>query len=264
MSNIHPTAVVDPNATIHPSVQIGPFAVVESDVVVGRDCEVGAHAVLKQYTRLGEGNRISEGAVLGGCPQDLKWSGHRSFVEIGSHNIFREGVTVNRSTSREGVTRIGNHCFLMINSHVAHECSLGDHVVLANNVALAGHVSVGDRAILSGGAGVHQFCNVGTLAMVGGNAKVVRDVLPYFLADGMPARHRCLNLVGLRRQGLDRDGLRALKDAYRKLAATPGLLPKRLQDRFDDSSPLVVELLEFIRKSQRGYSSFGKTDQPDE
>ena len=158
---IHPTAVIDPGAEIGTDVTIGPYAVVEADTLLGSGCHVAAHAVVKRYTRLGEGNLIAEGAVLGGDPQDLKFSGNRSSLQIGNQNVFREGVTVSRATEEDASTRIGDNCFLMAHSHVAHECVLGDHVVLANNVALAGHVSLGNRSFLSGGVVVHQFCRIG-------------------------------------------------------------------------------------------------------
>ena len=150
---IHPTALVAPGSEIGADVLIGPYAVVEEETVLGNGCRIGAHAVIKRYTRLGEGNLVAEGAVLGGDPQDLKFSGDRSHLQIGDQNVFREGVTVNRATAADAATRIGDNCYLMAYSHVAHECVLGNHVVLANNVALAGHVSLGDYSFLGGGAG---------------------------------------------------------------------------------------------------------------
>ncbi len=255
---IHPTAVVDPGAEIGSGVQVGPYAVLEQDTVIGDRCTISAHAVIKQHTILGSGNLIAEGAVLGGEPQDLKYSGKRSYLQIGNRNVFRENVTVNRATEPEGRTKIGHSCFLMAYSHVAHECIVGNHVVLANNVALAGHVTLGDHAFLAGGAGVHQFCHVGKMSMIGGQAKVVQDVLPFFLVDGAPAVHRSLNLVGLRRSRLSKAHLRSLKKAYRMLASTELKLAGKLEELKSRDSPLLAELANFIESSERGICSFSQ------
>lgn len=253
---IHPTALVDPSCRIGEGTRVGPFAVIEAGVSVGGNCRIYAHAVIRTGTRLGEGNQVHEHAVLGGPPQDLKHRGGESGVRIGDRNVFREGVTVNRSTAEGAETVIGDDCYLMTQSHVAHECVLEDRVILANNVALAGHVSLGERVFLSGGVVVHQFSKVGRLAMVGGNGKVTQDVLPFSLADGVPARTRGLNLVGLRRAGFTPDQTRELKQAFRILQS-PGVL---LKDRLDElaalGSPLADQLREFIAGSQRGFSPF--------
>lgn len=253
---IHPTAAVDPESRIGPGTRIGPFAVVESGVRVGRDCRILAHAVIKRGCRLGDGNQVHEHAVLGGAPQDLKFAGAVSGVSIGDRNVFREGVTVNRCTGEGGQTVIGNDCFLMTHSHVAHECVLGDGVILANGVALAGHVRLEDRVFLSGNVVVHQFSSIGRLAMVGGNGKVTQDVLPFCLADGVPARTRSLNLVGLRRAGFGVQEVRELKRAFRILAQPGRLLQEKLVELAEIESPTVAHLLDFIRKSQRGFCPF--------
>ena len=259
MSQIHPTAVVEPGSQVGADVFIGPFAVIEKDTVLGNGCRIGAHAVIKRYTRLGEGNLVAEGAVLGGDPQDLKFSGGRSYLQIGDRNIFREGVTVNRATETDGVTRVGNHCFLMAYSHVAHECVLGNHVVLANNAALAGHVSLGHHSFLSAGVGVHQFCRIGEMAMIGGHSKVVQDVLPFFLVDGVPAIHRSLNLVGIRRSRVSKEELQCLKRAYRLLSSTELRLAQKIKELECLGSHALKTLVDFIESSQRGLCSFPRS-----
>ena len=255
---IHPTALVAPGSDIGADVFIGPYAVIEEETVLGNGCRIGAHAVIKRYTRMGDGNLVAEGAVLGGPPQDLSFLDAPSYLQIGDGNVFREGVTVNRATEPEGRTRIGGSCFLMAHSHVAHECSLGSHVILANNVALAGHVTLGDHAVLGGGAGVHQFCRVGELAMIGGNAKVVQDVLPFFLVDGIPAIHRSLNLVGIRRSHVSKKELQCLKRAYRLLSSTELRLRQKIEELECLGSPALKTLVDFIESSQRGLCSFSR------
>ena len=255
---IHPTAVVAPGSEIGADVLIGPYAVVEEDTVLGNGCQIGAHAVIKRYSRLGAENLVAEGAVLGGEPQDLTFSGDRSHLQIGDRNVFRESVTVNRATEEDAATRIGDNCYLMAYSHVAHECVLGNHVILANNVALAGHVSLSDHSFLSGGVGVHQFCRVGKMAMIGGNSKVVQDVLPFFLVDGAPAIHRCLNLVGISRSSMSQEELRFLKRAYRLLSSTELRLRQKIEELECLGSPALKTLVDFIESSQRGFCSFSR------
>jgi UDP-N-acetylglucosamine acyltransferase len=249
----HPSAIIAEGALIGEGTELGPFAVIEAGAVVGSNCRIGAHAVIRGATRMGNSNQVFEGAVLGGPPQDLKYRETESYLEIGDGNVFREGVTVHKATEEGSATRIGNHCFLMACSHVAHECILGDHVILANNVALAGHVEIETGAFLSGGVVVHQFSKVGCYSMTGGNAKVEKDVLPYFLVDGVPARTRGLNLIGLKRADFSAESLRKLKQAYRILFRHGGRLEERLSELRQIDSPEVAHLLEFIETSQRGF-----------
>ncbi len=256
-SEIHPTACVDASARLGAGCRVGPFAVIEGEVEVGEGCRIGAHAVIKRYTRMGRENRVFEGAVLGGIPQDRKFRDARSALRIGDRNVFREGVTVNRSTAEGGVTTLGDDNFLMTHSHVAHECVLGSGVVMANCVALAGHVHLQDGAFLSGGVVVHQFSRIGRHAMVGGNAKVVQDVLPFCLADGVPARLRGLNLVGLQRSGFEPGEIAALKRAYRILARQGLKLAEKLPLLDALESPPVAQLAGFIRGSERGFCRVG-------
>ncbi|HEY2930140.1 MAG TPA: acyl-ACP--UDP-N-acetylglucosamine O-acyltransferase [Acidobacteriota bacterium] len=250
---IHTTAVVDSGARLGTSTEIGPYAVVEAGVVIGARCRIGAHAVIKRFTSMGEDNQIFEGAVLGGVPQDLKFSGAISYLTIGSANIFREGVTVHRATTPGGETRIGNYNYLMVNAHVAHDCLLGNHVILANNVGLAGHITIEDHAFLSGGVMIHQFSRIGKHSMVGGHAKVTQDVLPFVLVDGIPAKVRSLNLVGLRRAGFAPDEIRNLKQASRILFCPGQSLETKLATMAEIDSDAVRHLVRFIHESKRGF-----------
>jgi len=252
--SIHPTAVVSPGAQLGLEVAVGPFAVIEDGVSVGDGCEIRAHAVLRSGTRLGSANRVHEGAVLGGEPQDLSFQGGDSGVLVGERNTIREGVTIHRSTKPGGATVIGSDCFLMAYAHIAHDNRLGDRVIVANNVLLAGHVEVGDRAFLSGAVGVHQFCRIGRLAMLGGCAKVVQDCLPFVISDGNPARARGLNVVGLRRNGLAAAQLRTLKEAYRLLVRSGLPRDEALARMGALADPLVDELVAFVRSSKRGFA----------
>jgi UDP-N-acetylglucosamine acyltransferase len=252
--SVHPTAIVAPGARLGPDVVVGPFAVIEDEVVIGQGTEIRAHAVVKRLTTLGAVNRIHEGAVVGGEPQHVAFTGVESRVEIGDRNTIREGVTIHRSTKQGGATVVGSDCFLMAYVHVAHDDRIGDGVVIANNTVLAGHVEIADRAVLSGLVGVHQFCRVGRLAMVGGNAKVVQDCLPFVITDGHPARARGLNVVGLRRAGLGAAELRRLKEGYRLLVRAGLRLEVALEGMAAIGDPLVDELAEFVRTSKRGFA----------
>ena len=252
--SVHATAIVSPDARLGQGVVVGPGAVIEERTVIGDGCEIRAHAVVKRFTTLGAGNRVHEGAVLGGEPQDLSFKDQETSVVVGDRNVIREGVTINRSTKAGGATVVGSDCFLMAYVHVAHDNRIGDRVVLANNVMLAGHVEVGERAFLGGGAGVHQFCRVGRLAMVGGNAGVAQDCLPFVITDGHPARARGLNVVGLRRAGVTPPQLRTLKEAYRLLLRSGLHLEPALETMAALQEPLVDEMIAFVRGSKRGFA----------
>jgi UDP-N-acetylglucosamine acyltransferase len=258
--SVHATAIVSPDARLGRDVVVGPCAVIEERTAIGDGCEIRAHAVVKRYTTLGSGNRVHEGAVLGGEPQDLAFRDQETALVVGDRNVIREGVTIHRSTKAGGATVIGSDCFLMACVHVAHDNRIGDHVILANNVMLAGHVEVGERAFVGGGAGVHQFCRVGRLAMIGGNAKVVQDCLPFVITDGHPARARGLNVVGLRRAGVTASQLRTLAEAYRVLLRAGLPLEPALERIARLRDPLVDEMIEFARGSKRGFAHAHRGD----
>jgi UDP-N-acetylglucosamine acyltransferase len=257
-TTVHPTAVVAPGARLGPGVILGPYAVVEDETEIGEGTEIRAHAVVKRYTTLGAGNVVHEGAVLGGEPQDLSFQPGPTRLVIGDRNRIREGVTIHRSVRPGSATQVGSDCFLMAYAHVAHDDRIGDRVVVANNVALAGHVEIASQAFLSGGAGVHQFCRVGRLAMVGGNAKVVQDCLPFVISDGVPARARGLNVVGLRRAGISASDLGVLKQAYRLLLRAGLPLETALERMAALGHPLVDEMAGFATSARRGFCRAGR------
>jgi UDP-N-acetylglucosamine acyltransferase len=249
---IHPSAVVSDGAVLGDGVEIGACAVVGGRVELGAGCVVGPHAVLHDFVRIGSDCRIHAHAVIGDAPQHLLYDGGETWAEIGDRTIIREGVTIHRSMSAGAATRVGSGCFLMAYSHVAHDCVVGDGVILTNNCALAGHVAVGERAVLGGGAMVHQYCRIGPYAMVGGMAGVRKDILPYSMVSGYPARHYGLNKVGLRRGGVRGERYAALEQAFRALRTG-----KRLPDG------LHTEEVDFLRtwlgqRSKRGCSGFAR------
>jgi UDP-N-acetylglucosamine acyltransferase len=250
---IHPTALVDADARLEEDVAIGPYAVVEGGVHIGRGTEVRAHAVVKRYTTLGQGNVVHEGAVLGGEPQDLAFAGGESYLRIGDRNRIREGVTIHRANKPGAATTVGSGCFLMAYVHVAHDCVVEDGAILVNYAGLSGHVHVGPGAFVSGATVVHQFVRIGRLAMIGGNAKVTQDCLPFIVTDGMPARPRAVNVVGLRRAGFGVSTTRALREAYRTLLRGGLPLAAAVERLAASDEPLVRELAEFARSSKRGF-----------
>ena len=212
---IHPTAVIHPLANLHPTVQIGPYAIIGENVKIGADTSIGAHVVIEGPTEIGVGNRIFAGAIIGSEPQDLKYKGGESWVKVGNYNQIREYVTINRATGENEVTQLGDHNLLMAYAHVAHNCIIENEVIIANSVALAGHIHIESKARISGVLGVHQFVHIGSLAMVGGMSRIERDVPPFAIVEGNPARVRSLNLIGLQRSGLSAEDLSQLKKAFR-------------------------------------------------
>jgi UDP-N-acetylglucosamine acyltransferase len=229
---------------------IHPTAIIEENVEIGPDCEIGAYAVIKRYTRLGARNRVHEHAVVGGEPQDVKFRGERSYLEMGDDNIVREFCTLHRANGPDETTRIGSRNFLMVGCHVAHNCVIGDDNIFANEVALAGHIVVEDHVFISNNVGAHQFVRFGRHAMVGGKSKIVQDVLPFFITDGNPPRLRGVNSVGLRRAGFSENERRALKEAYRVLFRSGIPLEEALNQLEPDEN--VSHLISFIRGSSRG------------
>jgi UDP-N-acetylglucosamine acyltransferase len=233
---------------------IHPTAIIEDNVEIGPDCEIGAYAVVKRFTKIGARNRIFEHAVVGGEPQDVKFHGERSYLEIGDDNIIREFCTLHRASGEDQTTRIGSRNLLMIGTHVAHNCVIGDDNIFANEVALAGYIVVEDHVFLSNNVGAHQFVRFGRHAMVGGKSKIVQDVLPFFTTDGNPPRLRGLNSIGLRRSGFSDKARRALKDAYRTLFRSTMPMEQSLKEleQMDDEN--VAHLIAFIRGSKRGFT----------
>lgn len=252
---VHPTAVVEDGARLGPGVEVGPYAVVGAGVVVGAGTSIGPHAVLRGPAVLGEKNRIFPFASLGTDPQDLKFRGEESRLEIGNGNTFREFVTVNRGTAGGGgVTRIGDENLLMAYTHVAHDCRLGDRVVMANGAQLGGHVEIGHFAVLGALCGIHQFVRIGESAMVGAGSMVSQDVPPFLNATGDRATLHGLNLVGLRRRGIPQDNISALKRAYRILFLRKLPLREAMAEvqRSLGEVPEVRRLVDFLEASRRG------------
>ena len=252
---IHPTAVIHPSAELHPTVQVGAYAVIGGSVKVGAGTVIGPHVVLDGLTEIGNNNQFFAGAAVGLEPQDLKYNGSQTQVKIGDNNLIREYVTINRATYEGEATVIGNGNLLMAYVHVGHNCVIEDRVVIANSTALAGHVRIESRATISGVLGIHQFVQIGRQAMVGGMSRIHRDVPPYMLVEGNPARVRSLNLVGLRRSGLmEADGgktFQSLKKAFRLLYRSGLSLPQAL-DQFDllPDTESLQHLHQFLKQSQ--------------
>ncbi|MCS6932708.1 MAG: acyl-ACP--UDP-N-acetylglucosamine O-acyltransferase [Acetobacteraceae bacterium] len=261
-SEIAASAIVSPGAVIGPGCRIGPFCLVGPGAVLEEGVELASHVVLDGDVRLGAGVKVAPFATIGLPPQDLKYKGQPTRVEIGPRTQIREHVTIHRgSVGGEGVTRIGADCLLMVGCHVAHDCTLGDRVILANNALLAGHVTIGDTVFVGGGAAIHQFVRIGRHAVIGGVTGVERDVIPYGSAMGNRARLVGLNLVGLKRRGFTRPQIHALRAAFRSLFRTPGLFEDRLAETeaaFGED-PLVAEVIAFIRAdSRRGLCRAGR------
>ncbi len=254
-ADVHPTAIVHPKAELGAGVRVGPYAVVGKGVRLGDGTEVGPHAVLEGRLEVGPGCRIFAGAVIGYPPQDLKWKdGTPSGVRIGARTVIREYVTIHRSSLEDGWTVIGDECFLMATSHVAHDCRVGNGVILTSYTGLTGFVQVGDRAFISGLTGIHQFVRIGTLAFVSGCSRLPQDVPPYFLVEGNPAEVRGVNIVGLRRAGVPAAARLEIQRAY-KLLYRSGHTPAQGLERVRTElgpSPYIDQLVEFIAASRRG------------
>lgn len=254
MSWVHPTALVDPAARLAPGVEVGPYAIVGPGVSIGEGCRIGPHASLERNVRLGAGSRVGQGSILGGDPQDLKYRGEESWLEVGEGVVIREYSTVNRGTAAAGTTRIGAGSYLMSYVHVAHDCQIGEGVILANATQLAGHVTVQDRANLSGLVAVHQFVTIGPLAFIGGCSRVTQDIPPYVKAVGNPVELFGLNTVGLQRAGVPAETISVLKRLYR-LCFNSDLNFSQAMDRARMELPPLPEVerfLEFLATSERG------------
>lgn len=250
MTDIHPTAIVDPKASLASDVSIGPYSVVGENVELGAGVRLMSHAVVDGHTKIGEGSVIYPFASIGMPPQDLKYAGEPSVLEIGVNNVIREHVTMNPGTEGGGmITRVGDNCLFMVASHVAHDCQIGDHVIMANNAALGGHVSVGEWAILGGLSAIHQYVRIGRHAIVGGMSGVEHDVIPYGSVMGDRARLAGLNLVGLKRRGFGRDIIHDMRRAFRLLFAQEGTMTERLADVSDLFNAIepVMDIVDFIQ-----------------
>ena len=251
---IHPTAIIHPQAHVAASCDIGPYCVIGAHVTLGENCKLHSHVVIDGHTRLGQGNEIFPFAAIGMKTQDLKYKGGNPRLEIGDHNVFREGVTIHCATNDGEATVVGSHNLLIIQAHVAHDCILGNHIIMSGYAGLAGHCVVEDHAILGGYVAVHQFCRIGKFSMIGGCSRIVQDVAPFIIIEGNPAQARAINKVGLERQGVTDGAQAALKQAY-KIIFREGLTVSNALGKIESELPALPEiahLVQFIRASERG------------
>jgi UDP-N-acetylglucosamine acyltransferase len=253
-AQIHPTAIVDAKAEIGAATEIGPYCVIGPDVVLGPRCWLQHHVTLAGPTRAGARNKFYAYCSIGQQTQDLKYQGEPTYLEIGDENTFREFVTVNRSTTGEGKTRVGNRGNFLAYSHIGHDCTVGDSVVFSNNGTLAGHVQVGDHAVMGGLSAVHQFCRIGRFAIIGGCSKIVQDIPPFMIADGNPAEIRGVNLVGLERKGFPPESVKLIKEAFRLIYRSKYNTRQAIEAMRKELPPNeeVGQIVEFIEQTERG------------
>jgi UDP-N-acetylglucosamine acyltransferase len=254
MANIHPTAIIHPQAKLADGVSVGPFSIIGENVAIGAGTRIGANCLIEGHTSIGRDNRIFKGAVIGTIPQDLKYRGEETNLIIGDANIIREYVTINLGTSAKGQTRIGNNNLIMAYAHIAHDCIVGDNVIIANCGTLAGHVEIQDKAIIGGLVAIHQFVRIGKFSIIGGCSKVVQDIPPFSACDGHPAKVYGLNTVGLKRAGFSGEVLLSLKRAFKILFKSGLSLTHALEEinRQVPDSEQLRELVGFMKNSKRG------------
>lgn len=250
---IHPTAIIEPGATIGENVSIGAYCHVGKNVTLHDHVTLLSHVVVDGYTSVGSYTRIFPFASIGSEPQDLKFHGEKTTLEIGEHNIIREHVTMNPGTEGGGSkTIVGNNGLFMVGVHIAHDCHVGNRVIMANNASLAGHVTVDDYVIMGGFAAVHQFVRIGKHAMIGGGSRVRDDIIPYALATSDQAELSGLNLIGMKRRGFKREDIHSLRAAYRKLFSKENILEKRLENLTEEfaGNTVVEELIAFVQEGR--------------
>ena len=250
---IHETAIIDPNAKISSDVTIGPYCVIGPNVEIGKKSIIQSHVSILGNTKIGENNNIYPFASIGNDPQDLKFKGEQTKLEIGDNNKIREYVTINKGTDGGGgLTKIGNNCLFMVSSHIAHDCLVEDNVILANNVPLGGHAHIERNVIIGGNSAVQQFTRVGKFAMIGGMCGVVRDVIPYGIAHGNRSILQGLNLIGLRRRNIPNKDILTLSDAYKEIFKNENLTDnlKNLDTNFK-TNDLVKDVVEFLEKTKK-------------
>ena len=250
---IHKTAIIHSNAKISKNVKIGPYTVIGSNVEIGEETEIQSHVNIKGNTIIGKNNKIYPFTSIGNHPQDLKFQGEETKLEIGDNNKIREYVTINPGTNGGGgITKVGNNCLFMVSAHIAHDCFVGNNVILANNVPLGGHAHIGDNAIIGGNSAVQQFTRVGKSAMIGGMCGVVRDIIPYGIAHGNRSVLQGLNLIGLRRKNFPNKEIMTLSEAYKEIFKNENLT-ENLSNLSKDfkNNQLVLEVIEFIEKDKK-------------
>jgi UDP-N-acetylglucosamine acyltransferase len=250
---IHQTAIIDPKAKLHTNVKVGPYSVIGANVQIEENTEVQSHVSILGNTKIGKNNKIYPFASIGNDPQDLKFQGEETKLEIGNDNKIREYVTINPGTNGGGgLTRVGNNCLFMVSAHIAHDCTVGDNVILANSVPLGGHAHIEDNVIIGGNSAVQQFTRVGRSAMIGGMCGVVRDIIPYGIAHGNRSKLQGLNLIGLRRKKIPNKDIMILSEAYKEIFKNENLtgnlesLNKELRKH-----ELVNEVVSFIEEDKK-------------
>ena len=251
---IHPSAIVDGRAEIGAGTIVGPYCVIGAEVALGQDCWLQHHVTLCGPMRAGARNKFYAYCSIGQQTQDLKYQGEPTYLDIGDENTFREFVTINRSTTSEGKTRVGSRGNFLAYSHIGHDCTVGDEVVFSNNATLAGHVHVGNHAVMGGLTAVHQFCRIGRFAIMGGCSKIVQDVPPFMIADGNPAEIRGVNLVGLERQGFTPESVKWIKEAFRLIYRSK-YNTRQAMEAIRKELPQneeITQIIEFIGQSERG------------
>ncbi len=250
---IHKTAIIDSQAKISENVKIGPYSVIGASVEIGEGTEVQSHVNITGHTKIGLNNKIYPFASIGNDPQDLKFEGEVTKLEIGDNNKIREYVTINPGTKGGGgLTKVGNNCLFMVSAHIAHDCLVGDNVILANNVPLGGHAHIDDNAIIGGNSAIQQFTRVGKFAMIGGMCGVVRDVIPYGIAHGNRSVLQGLNLIGLRRKNISNKEIKILSDAYKVIFKNKNLT-ENLSNLSSElkKNKLVIEVVNFLEKDKK-------------
>ena len=256
---IHPTALIDSKAQLHPSVTVGAYSIIGPEVVIGAKTIVGPHCVIDGYTTIGEENHFYRFCSVGGMPQDKKYAGEQTRLEMGDRNMVREYVTINTGTIQDvGTTRLGSDNWIMAYVHVAHDCQIGSHTILANGVQMGGHVHIGDWAIVGGLAAVHQFGKIGAHSMTGGQSALHMDIPPYVMGSGNPCVPVGINVEGLKRRGFSSESISALRDAYkliyrRGLSLSDACLEIRARQHLEPGvAPALQPLLDFVESSARG------------
>lgn len=250
----HPYTYIDPNAKVAPNVKIDPFTVIHGDVQIGEGTWIGSNVTIMDGTRIGKNCRVFPGAVLGAIPQDLKFSGEKTTVEIGDNTTIREFVTINRGTEDRGRTKVGNNCLIMAYSHIAHDCVIGNSCIMSNSVQVAGHVTMGDWAVVGGVSAVHQFVNIGQHSFIAGGSLVSKDVPPYIKAVRNPLSYGGVNSVGLKRRGFPLQQINGILDVYRTIY-NKGFNTSQALEFIEEELPATDErdeIVTFIRESGRG------------
>ncbi len=254
MTQIHPTAIVDPSAQLGENVTVGPYSIIGPGVTVGDGCWLQHHVTLCGPAKIGRNNRFYSYTSIGQQTQDLKYKGEPTYLEIGDDNTFREFVTVHRATFPGDATRVGHRGNFLAYVHIAHDCVVGDDVIFSNNGTLAGHVQVGDHVIIGGLTAIHQFCRIGRFAILGGCTKIVQDVPPFMIADGNPAEIRGINKVGMDRHEFPQETVREIKEAYRHLYRSDVNVKQAAEQIREKLRPLpeITHLLDFLATTERG------------